>query len=198
MAVAPAKVAADNIYVKIDHNNPDISIVQGSGKFDMTNLLLGNPSSDLTVDLGEVDFDKGFTGAYADMANGWENNVDGAVILSAGPDLESATPFAKIPFKHFFTYNLPCRYGQNFGNGIEEYTAPTGKQHVYASFEEGKSSANFFGIGLTDVTYTTTTRNRLSRYTPPTPTKAYAFSGPTKTPAAPTAASSSTATVSLM
>ena len=154
MAVAPAKVAADNIYVKIDHNNPDISIVQGSGKFDMTNLLLGNPSSDLTVDLGEVDFDKGFTGAYADIANGWENNVDGAVILSAGPNLESATPFAKIPFKHFFTYNLPRRYGQNFGNGIENYTAPTGKQHVYASFEEGKSSANFFGIGLTDVTYT--------------------------------------------
>lgn len=154
MTIAPSRVVAENHYVKIDHNNPDIAIVQGSGKFDVTNLLLGNLSEDIVVDLGEVDFDKGFNGAYIDVANGWENNVDGAVILSAGQTLESAVPFAKIPFKHFYTYYLPRRYGQNFGNDIEGYTAPTGKQHVYASLEQGKSNTNFFGIGLVDVAYT--------------------------------------------
>lgn len=154
MAIAQTGAAAEHYYVKIDHNNPDIAIVQGNGKFDLTNLLLGNVSSDLAVDLGEVDFDKGFAGAYVDAANGWENNIDGAVILSAGQDLASATPFAKIPFKHFYTYNLPRRYGQNFGSNIEGYTAPTGKQHVYASFEQGKSTTNLFGVGLVDTPYT--------------------------------------------
>ena len=34
IAIAPTRVAAENHYVKIDHNNPDISIVQGTAKFD--------------------------------------------------------------------------------------------------------------------------------------------------------------------
>lgn len=154
MSIAPTSAMAEDFYVKIDHNNPDISIVQGSGKFDYTNLLLGNASGDLVIDLGEVDFDNGYKGAYVDVANGWENNVDGVVILSAGQDLASATPFAKIPFKHFYTYYLPRRYGQNFGRDITGFTAPTGKQHVYASYEEGKSNCNFFGVGFVQNAYT--------------------------------------------
>lgn len=154
IAIAPTRVAAENHYVKIDHNNPDISIVQGTAKFDMTNLLLGNLSADIVVDLGEVDFDKGFTGAYVDIANAWEYNVDGNVILSAGDSYSTAVPFAKIQFKHFYTYYLPRRYGQNFGVNIDGYVAPTGVQRVYASFEAEKSTGNLFGIGFVDVTYT--------------------------------------------
>lgn len=152
MAIAPT-VAAEDFYVKVDHNNPDISIVQGTAKFDITNLLLGNISGDMVIDLGEVDFDNGYKGAYADLANGWENNVDGVIILSAGQDIASAVPFAKIPFKHFYTYYLPRRYGQNFGRDITDFTAPAGKQHLYATFEEGKSNANIFGIGLVQNSY---------------------------------------------
>ena len=36
----------------------------------------------------------------------------------------------------------------------EGYAVPTGVQHVYAKFEEGKSNANIFGVGFVNTTYT--------------------------------------------
>jgi DNA repair protein RadC len=36
----------------------------------------------------------------------------------------------------------------------ESYAVPTGVQHVYAKFEEGKANANIFGVGFVNTTYT--------------------------------------------
>lgn len=152
LAVATPTVMAGDVYVKIDHNNPDISIIQGSGIFDKVNLLLGNVSNDLVVDLGEFDFDSNsFKAAYFDYANSWGGCN---LLLKVGQNYESAKDLVKIPANPSNTYYLARRFGQNFGKDVDNYVAPTGKQHVYATSADGNGIGNLVAIGLVENEYT--------------------------------------------
>ena len=130
MATALAMIfSANAATLTIQTGGNDGPKILDGAQFFSSGSFVGNTRVYAKIDLGEVDFGSGsvYRAASIRFANGWQGG--GTAVLTAGADFESAVPFARINNLLKYTYTSFRSFGANFT------TSPTGKKHVYLSFE---------------------------------------------------------------